>query len=107
MGIAFLKGHIGMVDFLLSQPGVDINFKNDEGEIALIVLSLDGLFATNKVVYDIFVKILIVNIKKKIMEKKTTSPCLFILGGSEKQTRFLHKIYVVVWLPILVDSRNI
>ena len=35
VGIAFLKGHIGMVDFLLSQPGVDINFKNDEGEFTL------------------------------------------------------------------------
>ena len=32
VGIAFLKGHIGLVDFLLSQPGVDINFKNDEGK---------------------------------------------------------------------------
>ena len=57
MGIAFLKGHIGMVDFLLSQPGVDINFKNDEGEVASIVLSsFGGLFATNKVVDKLFVK---------------------------------------------------
>ena len=32
VGIAFLKGHIGMVDYLLNQPGVDIDFKNDEGK---------------------------------------------------------------------------
>ncbi|KAK3611456.1 hypothetical protein CHS0354_032737 [Potamilus streckersoni] len=32
VSIAFLKGHIGLVDYLLSQPGVDIDFKNDEGK---------------------------------------------------------------------------
>ncbi|KAL4238217.1 hypothetical protein ACF0H5_002929 [Mactra antiquata] len=31
IGVAFLKGHIGIVDFLLKQKGVDINFKNDAG----------------------------------------------------------------------------
>ena len=40
VGIAFLKGHIGMVDYLLGQPGVDINFKNDEGMFDRVVVSL-------------------------------------------------------------------
>ncbi|KAL5008431.1 hypothetical protein ScPMuIL_014012 [Solemya velum] len=31
LGIAFLKGHVGLVDFLLKQPDSDINFKNDRG----------------------------------------------------------------------------
>ena len=29
--IAFLKGHFGLVDLLLNQPGVDINFRDDKG----------------------------------------------------------------------------
>ena len=31
MGVAYFKGHMGLVDFLLKMPGVDINFKNDTG----------------------------------------------------------------------------
>ncbi|XP_025104527.1 LOW QUALITY PROTEIN: tankyrase-like protein [Pomacea canaliculata] len=31
LAIAFLKGHTGIVDFLLSLPKTDINFRNDEG----------------------------------------------------------------------------
>ncbi|KAK3092730.1 hypothetical protein FSP39_006660 [Pinctada imbricata] len=31
LGAAFMKGHSGLVDFLLKLPGVDINFKNDSG----------------------------------------------------------------------------
>lgn len=27
-----MKGHMGLVDFLLKMPGVDINFKNDTGK---------------------------------------------------------------------------
>ncbi|GAB1609603.1 poly [ADP-ribose] polymerase tankyrase-like isoform X2 [Argonauta hians] len=29
--IAFLKGHYGLVDYLLNQPGADINFKDERG----------------------------------------------------------------------------
>lgn len=32
VGIAYLKSHIGLVDFLLKMPGVDVNFKNDTGQ---------------------------------------------------------------------------
>lgn len=31
VAIAFLKGHLGLVDYLLGRPGVDINFKDDKG----------------------------------------------------------------------------
>ncbi|XP_052767208.1 poly [ADP-ribose] polymerase tankyrase-like isoform X2 [Mya arenaria] len=31
ISIAFLKGHVGIVDYLLKQSGVDINFKDDAG----------------------------------------------------------------------------
>lgn len=33
VGIAFLKGHTGIVDFLLKHKGVDINFRNDAGRL--------------------------------------------------------------------------
>ena len=29
--IAFLKGHMGLADILLQQPGADINFKDESG----------------------------------------------------------------------------
>jgi len=32
ISIAFLKGHLGIVDYLLKQAEVDINFRNDEGK---------------------------------------------------------------------------
>lgn len=32
VGVAYLKGHMGLVDFLLKMPGVDVNFKNDTGQ---------------------------------------------------------------------------
>lgn len=31
VGIAFLKGHMGLIDVLLEQPSVDINFRDDQG----------------------------------------------------------------------------
>ena len=33
LGIAFLKGHMGIADILLEQPGVDINFRDESGEM--------------------------------------------------------------------------
>jgi ankyrin repeat protein len=33
LGIAFLKGHMGLADILLDQPNVDINFTDDSGII--------------------------------------------------------------------------
>ncbi|KAL3874859.1 hypothetical protein ACJMK2_037816 [Sinanodonta woodiana] len=48
VSIAFLKGHIGLVDYLLSQPGVDIDFKNDEGKTLTSIATSspleDGLY---------------------------------------------------------------
>ncbi|WAR19580.1 TNKS1-like protein [Mya arenaria] len=35
ISIAFLKGHVGIVDYLLKQSGVDINFKDDAVSSAL------------------------------------------------------------------------
>ncbi len=32
LGISFLKGHMGITEILLDQPGVDINFKNEDGK---------------------------------------------------------------------------
>ncbi|XP_052272329.1 poly [ADP-ribose] polymerase tankyrase-like isoform X2 [Dreissena polymorpha] len=43
ISIAFLKGHVGIVDFLLSQPGVDINFKDDEGRTLTTVATTSAL----------------------------------------------------------------
>ncbi|XP_078315747.1 poly [ADP-ribose] polymerase tankyrase-like isoform X2 [Crassostrea virginica] len=37
VGVAYLKGHMGLVDFLLKMPGVDINFKNDTGQTLISV----------------------------------------------------------------------
>ena len=31
LGIAFMKGHTGLADMILKQPGVDINFRDDQG----------------------------------------------------------------------------
>ena len=36
LGIAFLKGHMGLADILLDRPGVDINFRDDEGTQAML-----------------------------------------------------------------------
>uniref|UniRef100_T1IYM8 Poly [ADP-ribose] polymerase n=1 Tax=Strigamia maritima TaxID=126957 RepID=T1IYM8_STRMM len=38
LGVAFLKGHMGLVDLLLEQPGVDINFKDEKG-VSLLMLA--------------------------------------------------------------------
>lgn len=37
VGIAFMKAHMGLVDFLLKMPGVDINFKNDSGRTLISI----------------------------------------------------------------------
>ena len=31
LGIGYLKGHMGLLEILLKQPGVDINFRDDKG----------------------------------------------------------------------------
>ena len=36
LGVAYLKGHNGCSDLLLSQPGVDVNFKDDSGATLLL-----------------------------------------------------------------------
>lgn len=43
IGIAFLKGHVGIVDYLFKQKNVDINFKNDEGLTLLSVATSSTL----------------------------------------------------------------
>ncbi|XP_045173685.2 poly [ADP-ribose] polymerase tankyrase-like [Mercenaria mercenaria] len=43
IGIAFLKGHIGIVDYLIKQKDVDVNFKNDEGLTLLSVATSSAL----------------------------------------------------------------
>lgn len=41
--IAFLKGHFGLVDLLLNQPGVDINFKDDKGRTLVSIAASSKL----------------------------------------------------------------
>lgn len=41
--IAFLKGHFGLVDLLLNQPGVDINFKDDRGRTLVSIAASSKL----------------------------------------------------------------
>ena len=43
IGVAFMKGHMGLVDFLLKMPGVDINFKNDTGMTLLSIACSSAL----------------------------------------------------------------
>ncbi|XP_052057851.1 poly [ADP-ribose] polymerase tankyrase-like isoform X2 [Mytilus californianus] len=43
VGVAFMKGHMGLVDFLLKMPGVDINFKNDTGMTLLSIACSSAL----------------------------------------------------------------
>lgn len=31
LGIAFLKGHIGLSELLLNQPEIDVDFRDDNG----------------------------------------------------------------------------
>jgi hypothetical protein len=38
VGIAFLKGHMGLIDVLLDQPSVDINVRDDQG-MTLVALA--------------------------------------------------------------------
>ncbi|XP_060068797.1 poly [ADP-ribose] polymerase tankyrase-like [Ylistrum balloti] len=49
VGIAFMKAHMGLVDFLLKMPGVDINFKNDSGKTLISVACSSEL---NSSLYD-------------------------------------------------------
>lgn len=42
IGIAFLKGHVGIVDFFLNQAKVDVNFKDDEGRVSCFWLAIFG-----------------------------------------------------------------
>ncbi|OWF45703.1 Poly(ADP-ribose) polymerase pme-5 [Mizuhopecten yessoensis] len=49
VGIAFMKAHMGLVDFLLKMPGVDINFKNDSG---MTLISLACGSELNSGLYD-------------------------------------------------------
>ncbi|XP_029642629.1 poly [ADP-ribose] polymerase tankyrase isoform X2 [Octopus sinensis] len=56
--IAFLKGHYGLVDYLLSQPGSDINFKDERGR------TLVSLAAESKLVPEIIKEM------KYLVEKK-------------------------------------
>ncbi|XP_061174017.1 poly [ADP-ribose] polymerase tankyrase-like isoform X2 [Saccostrea echinata] len=37
VGVAFLKDHMGLVDFLLKMPGVDVNFKIDTGQTLISI----------------------------------------------------------------------
>lgn len=43
VGVAFMKGHMGLVDFLLKMPGVDINFKNVTGMTLLSIACSSAL----------------------------------------------------------------
>ncbi len=38
LAVAFLKGHTGLAKYLLSLPGVDVDFRNDAGKTTLLVL---------------------------------------------------------------------
>ncbi|XP_033735456.1 poly [ADP-ribose] polymerase tankyrase-like [Pecten maximus] len=49
VGIAFMKAHMGLVDFLLKMPGVDINFKNDSGRTLISIACSSSL---NSGLYD-------------------------------------------------------
>lgn len=31
LAVAYMKGHMGLADFLLQQPGININCKDDKG----------------------------------------------------------------------------
>lgn len=41
LGVAFLKGHMGLVDLLLEQPEVDVNFKDEKG-LSLLMLAVSS-----------------------------------------------------------------
>ncbi|XP_038072455.1 poly [ADP-ribose] polymerase tankyrase-like isoform X2 [Patiria miniata] len=36
LGLAYLKGHLGCADLLLKEPGVDVNFRDDNGATLLL-----------------------------------------------------------------------
>lgn len=42
VAIAFLKGHIGIAKYLLDQPGVDIDFRDDNGKTVLMKMVSDA-----------------------------------------------------------------
>ena len=46
-GITFLKGHMGLTDLLLQQPGADINFKDESGELG----TCDGVIWSDGISY--------------------------------------------------------
>ncbi|XP_055957133.1 poly [ADP-ribose] polymerase tankyrase [Patella vulgata] len=92
LSIAFLKGHIGIVDFILSEIGGDINFTDDEG-VTLVCLA-----ASSHLVEGLVDQI------KYLVKEKGANPALADIRGQNA----LHRV-ASNRIPIsyLADSKNV
>ncbi|XP_038073028.1 poly [ADP-ribose] polymerase tankyrase-like [Patiria miniata] len=46
LGLAYLKGHFGCVDLLLKEPGVDVNFRDENGATLLLITCAQSMSET-------------------------------------------------------------